>query len=244
MADQSEPEVVEHLVRVQEELGRLGKLAKIELAEREEFVAVIREFQTWVKSEVKLDLQSLGYAFVGDKEAYLDADCNLVIVGEKGGITKKPLEQLDPALFLIVARAATPRLLKLISSRTSPVKEQPKPPAIRVILLAGKKASDSGSGGTHHFFVMNHGGEVQELVVSVRPMFSIGTYGRADAYGPLKLRSGEQIELNLRQPKESTGLASLAIEMACKGVDGRVYRGRSALLVESRQWLEIDLSAS
>jgi hypothetical protein len=243
MTDESEPEVVEHLLQVQEELGRLGKLAKIESAEREEFVAILREFQTWVKTEVKLDIQSLGYAFVGDKEAYLDAECNLVIVGERGGTVKKPIEQLDPALFLIIARAATPRLLKLISSRTTPVKEPPPlKPSLRVILLAGKKASDSKI-GPHRFFVMNHGGEVQELVVSVRPMYSIGTYGKADAYGPMKIKSGEQIELNLHQPKESEGLTSLAVEVACKGADGRVYRGRSAIVVESHQWLEIELVA-
>ena len=240
--DQSKPAVVDNLARVQAELGRLAKLASVESAEREELVAMIKQLQAWVKSEVKLDLASLGQAFSGDKEVYLDAECNLVIVEEGGGVAKKPLDLLDPALFLIVAREVTPRLLKIVSAKVTAIMEPPKP-SIRVILLAGKKGSDFRK-HRPHFFIMNSGGTAQDLGLSVRPRYSIGTYGRPKVFGPLKLDPNQQIELQLDKFEEADFFTSVLIEVACKAPDGRTYRGRATFSVENHQWQEIPLSTS
>jgi len=240
--DKSKTEVVDHLVRVQAELGRLAKLATIESAEREELVAMIKQLQSWVRTEVKLDVSSLGQAFSGDKEVYLDADCNLVVVEEHGGVVKKPVDLLDPALFLIVAREVTPRLLKTVSAKVAAIMEPPKP-SIRVIILAGKKGSDFRK-HPPHFFVMNSGGAAKELGLSVRPRYGIGTYGRPKVYGPLTLNPNQQTELKLDKFKEADVFTSLLVEVACKAPDGRTYRGRATFSVDNHLWQEIALSTS
>ena len=240
--DKSKPALVDHLVRVQAELGRLAKLASIESAEREELVAMIKQLQAWVKREVKLDLASLGQAFAGDKEVYLDAECNLVIVEENGYVVKKALDLLDPALFLVVAREVTPRLLKTVSGKVAEITEQPKP-SIHVIVLAGKKGSDFKK-HRPHFFMMNSGGTAQDLGLSVRPRYSVGTYGRPKVFGPLKLDPNQQIELQLDKFEEADFFTSVLIEVACKAADGRTYRGRATFSVENHQWQEIPLSTS
>jgi len=238
--DKSKPALVDHLVRVQAELGRLAKLATIESAEREELVAMIKQLQAWVKREIKLDLASLGQAFSGDKEVYLDAECNLVVVEENGEVVKKPLDLLDPALFLVVAREVTPRLLKTVSGKVTEITEPPKP-SIHVIVLAGKKGSDFKK-HRPHFFVMNSGGAAKDLGLSVRPRYSIGTYGRPKVFGPLKLDPNQQIELQLDKFEEADFFTSVLIEVACKAPDGRTYRGRATFSVENHQWQEIILS--
>jgi hypothetical protein len=240
--DKSKAAVVDQLVRVQAELGRLAKLATIESAEREELVAMIQQLQAWVKSEVKLDLASLGQAFSGDKEAYLDAECNLVVIEEGGGVAKKALDLLDPALFLIVAREVAPRLLKMVSEKATGIMEQPKP-SIHVIVLAGKKGSDFKK-HRPHFFVMNSGGAAQDLGLSVRPRYSIGTYGRPKVFGPLKLDPNQQTELALDKFEEADFFTSLLIEVACKGPDGQTYRGRATFAVNNHDWQKITLSTS
>ncbi len=240
--DQSKAGVVDQLLRVQAELGRLTRLATVESAEREELVAMIKQLQTWVKSEVRLDIESLGTPFMGDREVYLDVECNLVIVEGTGEIVRKALDVLDPPLFLIVAREVTPRLLKIVSAKVSSIMEPPKP-SIRVILLAGKKGFDFRK-HPPHFFVMNEGGEARELGVSVRPRYTVGTYGRSKVYGPLTLVRNQQVELHLQKFKDADPFTSLLVEVACKAPDGRVYRGRTTLTVENHQWLEIPLSTS
>ena len=242
MTDPSKTAVVDHLVRVQAELGRLAKLAKIESAEREELVAMIKQLQTWVKGEVKLDIPSLGQAFAGDKEVYLDAECNLVILEEHGGVVKKPIDLLDPGLFLVIAREVTPRLLKLVSTKVSTAMEPPRP-SIRVILLAGKEGSDFRK-HTPHFFVMNAGGAAKDLGLSVRPRYSVGTYGPPKVYGPLTLNPNQQTELKLDKFKGVDIFTSLLIEVACKAPDGRTYRGRVTFSVENHLWQEIPLLPS
>ena len=240
--DKSKTPVVDHLVRVQAELGRLTRLAKIESAEREELVAMIKQLQAWVKSDVKLDVPSLGQAFSGDKEVYLDAECNLVILEDQGGVVKKPIDLLDPPLFLIIAREVTPRLLKLFSAKVAVSMEPPKP-AIRVILLEGKKGSDFRK-HPPHFFVMNSGGLAQDVGLSVRPRYSIGTYGRPKVFGPLKLNPNQQTELQLDKFKEADVFTSLLVEVGCKGQDGKTYRGRATFSVDNHQWQEITLSTT
>src|SRR5207244_9593273 len=123
---------------------------------------MIKQLQAWVKSEVKLDLASLGQAFSGDKEVYLDPECNLVIVEEGGGVAKKPLDLLDPALFLIVAREVTPRLLKIVSAKVTAIMEKHKP-SIRDILLEGKKVSDFRKQHPH-FFIMISEVSVKDII--------------------------------------------------------------------------------
>ncbi len=240
--DQSKAGVVDQLLRVQAELGRLTRLATVESAEREELVAMIKQLQAWVKSEVRLDVESLGPPFVGDKDVYLDVECNLVIVEETDEIVKKALDVLDPALFLIVAREVTPRLLKIVSAKVSSIMEPPKP-SLRVMLLAGKKGFDFRR-HPPHFFIMNGGGEAREIGVSVRPRYTVGTYGRSKVYGPLRLDRNQQAELHLQKIKDADPFTSLLVEVACKAPDGRVYRGRTTLTVENHQWLEIALSTA
>jgi hypothetical protein len=239
--DPSKPALVDRLIRVQAELGRLAKLATIESAEREELVAMIKQLQAWVKTEIKLDLASLGQAFSGDKEVYLDAECNLVVVEESGEVVKKALDLLDPALFLVVAREVTPRLLKTISSKATAIAEQP--PSIHVIVLAGKKGADFKK-HRPHFFIMNSGGIAQDLGLSARPRYSVGTYGRPKVFGPLKLDPNQQVELVLDKFEEADFFTSLMIEVACKGLDGRTYRGRATFSVDNHDWQKIALSTS
>lgn len=227
--------VVERFEVMEEELGELVDLAKVESKQRRELIQTIGVVHAWLGQQIRLEVRRWGGILKDVSAAYLGREGTLVTLDWHGNATTRALEQLDPRIFSAVVQDAASRMLRSVSAKVTETNKWRKPE------IKARVQSDEGGflGIGRHLYslsLINSGGSSRDLRVSLR------TTQRAHGYGPLKLRRDGEIALDLRRVTELESTARLPVEVNCKDIGERLFHGAAMLKIKSRGWQKIPLS--
>ncbi len=226
--------LVEQVAGISQELGQLAHLERLESKDRDKLIERIRVLKSWIGRDIRLYARSFMGALDPVSMAYLDRECNLVMVDWSGNPTSRPLDRLGPDLFMAVARDSTPLLVKAIESKVEGTIERRKPKLLARV-QAEKTHAFLFSRRTYHLFILNSGGDSAHIQVFVH------TNDSAHRYGPFDLSHKGQKELDLGRVSKIEDSDSLPIELNCKDAGSRRYRGQSKIDLKDPEWQEISL---
>jgi len=233
--DRGSSGLVEQVAGIGTEVGQLVHLEKLESKDREKLIERIRALKSWLGRDIRLYARS----FVGASDpvsmAYLDRDCNLVMVDWHGNPTSQPLDRLRPELFMAVARDSTPLLVKAIEAKVEGTMRRRRPKLVARIHGVKERSFIFGR-RKYRLLVLNSGGDSRQIRVMVN------SKEESRRYGPFSLGRNGQREIDLGRVSGAEDSYSLGIEVNCKDGDSRRLRGQSKIDLKNSGWQEIPIS--
>ncbi len=133
--------VVSQLRDIQGEFAQLSELEETEANHARKLVDSLRLIQSAVNDVVPLSISSLGDGYANAKDAYLAADCVVVITKPDGSRETRPLSELGSSEILAIVQDVTPLLKKLIMEKRKAASDRVE--LLERILKELKKAGSS-----------------------------------------------------------------------------------------------------
>ena len=226
--------LVRDAARLSDAYNELVRLTGQESEGKTELVNAFKEVRSWAGQAVPILPQAVTGWPDKIREARVTTDGFLVTTDLTGSERRTPLEELEPSVFFSVVEDYAPKLRQIAKEKRMGIVRQNAPKlSLRATLVGSQILLFDWR--RHRLVIANRGGDAENVRLTIGE-------GRPQAYGPIAVKKGGAVNLDLHRHRDISSPVSLPVTVTCEDQEGLRYEGRGTIELDAKDWQEVSTS--